>query len=360
MMAQFSPDYNIHPGEYIEEILEVQDMKRNDFAERCGISAKAVSQIINGKSLFSSDLAVLFERVLGIEADLLMNLVTSFQMFESREKERKSFEKKKDWLKKFPEKELMKNKIIPKSEDIAERTENLLDFFGISDPESLNEYYSKKAVSFRQSPTFESSLEATVSWLRIGERLASQLECQLFDKEKFKLALLEIRKLSTGNVESFSQKMVKLCSECGVALVFVPALKDVHISGITEWLSSDKALIIMSLRHKTNDHFWFTFFHEAAHILLHGKKEVFIEAKDDSYSEKEEEANTFSRKILIDLELYKSFILKNYFDKKDIVEFAKSQKIHPGIVVGMLQHDKLIKYQWHNDLKTKLEFNEQQ
>ena len=298
MDTHFNPDYVIHPGEYLEEILESRDMKKQDLANRCGISVKAVSQILNGKSLFSSDMALQFERVLGIHADLLMNLVTSFQMFETRRKDKEALEKKENWLKQFPEKELVKYKIIPESLEVHEKADNLLDFFNVSNPDTWNDYYSKKAASFRESPKFKFSLEATTTWLRIGEKLAESIECERYSKKRFRANIREIRSLTTKEPENFSQKMIELCRDSGVALVFVPELKGTHISGAAEWLSSQKALIIMSLRYKSNDHFWFTFFHEAAHILLHSKKEVYIDSEDNEFSENEIEANNFARNAL--------------------------------------------------------------
>jgi predicted transcriptional regulator len=112
----------------------------------------------------------------------------------------------------------------------------------------------------------------------------------------------------------------------------------------------------MSLRYKTNDHFWFTFFHEAAHILLHGKKEIFIDDIKSFHSQEENEANSFSRNILIPEIEYQRFVSKNTFYREDINSFAKKIQLHPGIVVGRLQHDNYIDYKWHNDLKEKFEF----
>jgi len=37
--------------------------------------------------------------------------------------------------------------------------------------------------------------------------------------------------------------------------------------------------------------------------------------------------------------------------KIEVKEFANELGIHPGIVVGRLQHDELIKPSWMNDLK---------
>jgi Zn-dependent peptidase ImmA (M78 family) len=128
------------------------------------------------------------------------------------------------------------------------------------------------------------------------------------------------------------------------------------VSGATRWLSSEKALIVLSLRHKSNDHFWFTFFHEAGHILLHGRKDIFIDECEGFESEAESEADRFARNALIHEQDWKTFIAADSFYEPDILAFAKEVKVHPGIVVGRLQHEKLIPYQWHNVLKQKLEF----
>ncbi|MEA1911016.1 MAG: HigA family addiction module antitoxin [Spirochaetota bacterium] len=355
MANQFFPDYAIHPGEYIEEILEARDMKKHDFAERSGVSVKTISQILNKKSLFSSDLALMFEKVLGVSADILMNLSTYYQMYESRNKEKEEIELKSNWVKQFPQKELISHDIIPDTKDTHEKANALLDFFNVSTPEVWEKYYNKKAVSFRKSPTYNSSLICTATWLRIGERLASEVECDCFNKDIFKNNLDSIRDITVESPDVFEPKMKELCAKSGVALVFVPELKDTHISGATEWISSDKALIVISLRYKSDDHFWFIFFHEAAHILLHNKKDIFIDNKDDKYSELEEEANYFARKILINQTAYRNFIKRKKIDKDDIERFAFQNRIAPGILVEMMQHDQIIEYSWHNDLKRKFE-----
>ena len=132
----------------------------------------------------------------------------------------------------------------------------------------------------------------------------------------------------------------------------MPEFEETHLSGVTRWLTPDKALVLMSLRYKTNDHFWFTFFHEAAHILLHGKKEIFIDEAEGFDSDKENEANRFARNMLIPEDEYNKFTAgKPLYPVNNIRAFAKSIRVHAGIVVGRLQHDKLIKYNWHNNLK---------
>jgi Zn-dependent peptidase ImmA (M78 family) len=150
--------------------------------------------------------------------------------------------------------------------------------------------------------------------------------------------------------------MIKLCCDSGVALVLIPELTNTRIKGATEWLSPEKALIILSSRVETDEQFWFTFFHQAGHVSLHSKKQVFIDTTDDSYSENEMEANSFARNQIIDTQIYNEFIGAGRFFRQDILKFAEQNRIAPGIIVGMLQQDKLIDYSLLNDLKQRYDF----
>ena len=350
---RFKPDYVIHPGEYLDEILESRDIKKRDFAERIGLSVKAVSQITNGKALYSPDVALLLEKTMDISAEIWMNLVDAYQLFEAREKERIHLEteKTKAWVRRFPTADLKRMGFIPDTRKTDILADGILRFFNVSSPEVWNAYNQKKAVSYRRSEKFRESEEATAVWLRIAERNADRIETEPFDKGAFKTALSEIRELTVLNPSEFYPRMIELCRSTGVALVLVPELKDTHISGATWWLSQHKAMIAISLRYKTNDHFWFTFFHEAAHILLHGKKNVYIDIKEDGSSLEEQEANDFAGEYLVPEKVYLRFIEQNQFFEQHIRIFAKELNIHPGVVVGRLQHDRKIQHRWHNNLK---------
>ncbi len=353
----YNPDYVIHPGEYLEEILEVREVKKRDFAERVGLSVKAVSQIINGKSLYSPEIALRFEKTLNIHAEIWMNLADSYQLFEAKLKEKKNLEteKTKEWIKKFPISELKKMGILPKTTKTEVIADSLLRFFNISSPEVWNDYMDKKAVSYRRSASFSESRESTAVWLRLAELEAEKIETVCFDKTAFKEGLFKIREFTRLTPDKFFPVMQETCRQSGVALVLVPELGKTHISGAAYWVTQSKALIAVSLRYRSNDHFWFTFFHEAAHLLLHGKKNVFIDLKKYGDSKEETEANQFAGDILIPPREYQKFVSEGTFFDPQIELFAKKIGIHPGIVVGRLQYDKLIKFTWHNSLKEKYE-----
>jgi HTH-type transcriptional regulator/antitoxin HigA len=354
---KYHPDYVIHPGEYLEEILGVREIKKRDFAERCGLSVKAVSQIINRKSLYSPEVALQFEKTLDVSADIWMNMANSYQLFNAREKEKKRLESEitKQWVKSFPLADLKKLGILPDTIKIQILAERILKFFNVASTDVWNDYYKQIAASYRKSKNFKESPEATACWLRFAELQAERIECKPFNKANFQKAIKEIRKFTTMQPDVFGKKMQDKCAQSGVALVFIPELKSTHISGATRWLTSGKAMIALSLRYKSNDHFWFTFYHEAAHILLHGKKDIFIDSKDSISEGNEKEADDFAANILIPQKKYRDFVKYNQFDKQNIMLFAKKLGLAPGIIIGRLQHDKFIDFSWHNDLKERYE-----
>ena len=354
-MNRYNPDFAVHPGEYLEEILESRAIKKRDFAERIGLSVKAVSQIINRKSLYSPDVALILEKTLDIDAEIWMNMADAYQLFEAREKERNRLEseKTKEWVKLFPTAELKRMGFIPDTRKTEVLADGILRFLGVSSPKVWDAYNQKKAVAYRKSEKFKESQEATAVWLRIAEKEAEKIETYKFNKGVFRKVLTEIREMTVLSPGEFYPSMMELCCSAGVALVLVPELKDTHISGAACWLSQHKAMIAVSLRYKTNDHFWFTFFHEAAHLLLHGKKNIYIDIKEDGTSREEREADFFSGDLLIPSEKYERLISGNRFDADYILAFSREIGIHAGVVVGRLQHDGKIEFSWHNDLKDK-------
>jgi HTH-type transcriptional regulator / antitoxin HigA len=146
--------------------------------------------------------------------------------------------------------------------------------------------------------------------------------------------------LTREGPEAFVPKLEDLCASAGVAVVFVPELPKIGIWGATRWLG-DKAVIQLSLRYKSNDHLWFTFFHEAGHILKHGRKEIFIEGKGLN-GEKEEEANAYARDKLIPPAQMRRLIKSGRPTLATVERFADEIGIAPGIVVGRLQHEKVL------------------
>lgn len=363
---QYTPDYVSPPGETLQEILKEKGMSQSELSERTGRPKKTINEIINGKTAITPETALQLELVLGTPASFWNNSERQYKEFLAYVEEQTRLESQTLWLKRFPVKDMVKQGWIKSDQDLIKQLKELLNFFAVASPEQWEELWGRTlSVDFRKSQTLKSDGSAIAAWIRKGELDAGRISCAEYNPSKFKKTLKKIRKLTLETPCIFQDAMVSLCSESGVALVFVPQLPKARISGATYWLNSKKAVIQLSLRYKTNDHFWFAFFHEAGHILLHSKKSIVLEGqncKDISTQdkEKEKEADCFAEDFLIPSTQFDRFIRSSeQFSKEVIKQFATDIGMAPGIVVGRLQHkEKLLPPSYHNDLKQRFEWTE--
>ena len=139
--------------------------------------------------------------------------------------------------------------------------------------------------------------------------------------------------------------MTDLCASIGIAVVIVKELPRCRVNGATRWISPDKAMIALSLRHRRNDIFWFTLFHELCHLLRHSKRETFIDGTGTIDAELEAEADAFASRVLIPPDAAHRLPLLDTL--QDVQSFARELGVADAIVVGRMQHDRLIPHnQW--------------
>ena len=353
---QYMPDYIVSPGEVLEFELQMRGMTQHELAKRTGLTPKHIGSVVNAKSAITPETAIKLERAIGMPVQYWMNLESQYQEALARAEEHKKLTTNLDWLKCVPVASMVKMGWLKPSTNRETQLVNVLQFFGIASVEQWDEIWPNLSVAYRQHSHHATSPHALSAWLRQGEVRASAIECAPYDKVKFRLALDGIRALTNEHPGKFVPEMQKLCAMAGVAVVFVPSLPKMAVSGATRWLTPTKALIQLSLRYKTNDHLWFTFFHEAGHILLHGKKELFLEGMNGLDPDKENEANRFAENELIPAKTLESFARSARFSKAAIRQFARELRIAPGIVVGQLQHKQLLARSHCNDLKQRLDW----
>ncbi len=352
---KYVPDYLVTPGDVLEEYLEAYEMSQVDLALRTGLARKTINEIIKGKSPITPETALKFELTLGRPAHFWNNLESQYQEDRARFEAMERLQVHCDWLKKFPIKEMVKEGWISKASRAVDQLAELLRFLGVVSPEQWGLVWGKYEVNYRQAQCYEVIPEAVSAWLRMGELKAQEIECAPYDRVRFQEVLEEVRELTLAPPEIFQPKLVELCASAGVAVVFVKELPHTGVSGATRWMG-DKAVIQLSLRYKTNDHLWFSFFHEAAHVIKHGRKALFIE-NDGEESDKENEANEFARNKLIPKAALSRFVSTWNHSNKEIEQFAKSIGIAPGIVVGRLQKDGFLPFSHGNKLKVFFNWN---
>jgi addiction module HigA family antidote len=351
---QFNPNYAVPPGDILQEWLDDQGLTQAELAQRMGRAKKTVNEIIKGIAPITAVTSLQLEKVTGIEASFWSSLEVNYRAFLARQHERKTHGSDANWLVKFSYTKLAEHGWVPATSDKVERVENLLCFYGVANFQQWEETYSALEGAARESVAFKSELGDLSAWLRRGEIEAAKVECSPFDESKFRAALNEIRSLTGASVREQNEKVPALCAAAGVVLALVPELPKTHVSGFTRWLTPVKALMQLSLRYKRDDQLWFTFFHEAAHILLHGKKERFLEFQGRN-DPKENEANDWAADFLIPRSEWNRFI-KNYdgaTSDSDLRQFAKRLGIAPGIVAGRVQREKKV-FNRHHDLFVRL------
>jgi len=343
------------PGDTILETIEHIKMSQVELAERMGKKPSKINDIISGKEPITVVTAFQLEKVLGIDAQFWLNREMLYREKLSRLEQEEELEKCTDWLRMQPIKELKACGYLATKKIGSQMAEECLKFYGVASPNQWESIYVDQYVSssFRKSEAHKSTLGGLAAFLRIGEIELRKRKLKPYNKETFKKALIEIRDIIRPHPEDFATYLQQLCANAGVALVYTINIPKAPISGVVRWIGGNP-LIQLTDRFKTNDHFWFSFFHEAGHVLLHGKKDVFVEDLDEynSNPQKEIEADDFANKFLLPTDITSE--LPNNITEKDIRQIARKYNTHAAIVLGRLQHLKMLPFSFGTSLKLKV------
>ncbi len=357
---EYEPDYVSPPGDTLRETLDVLGMSQKELAERTGRPIKTINEIVMGKAAITTETALQLERALGIPARLWMNREREYREHLARLQDAERLASETGALKLVPVRDMMALGWIEQTTSKVDQLRATLRFFGVATAKELGQVSLSPVADFRMSSRFKSHPGAIAAWLRKGELDARDIPCKAYDPGVFQKQLATIREL-TRKPDRIAD-VIPLAAEAGVAVTFVPPPKRVTASGAARWLSRTKALIQLSLRYKADDQVWFSFFHEAGHILRHGKKRVFVDklhgrSMCKTPGQEEVEANAFASEMLIPpRELGAFYGRADHRSEKAIKRFAKHIGISEGIVVGRMQHDKRIPWSWHNSLKIKYDW----
>ncbi len=348
----YEPDLLISPGKSLHELLQSRGMSQIELANRTGRPIKTINEIIKGKAAITPETALQFERVFGVPARFWNNLELNYREAVAANNEKKKLHEELEWLKTIPVNNLIRYGWIKKYKNDEEQLKEVFQYFGISCSKAWSKVWDCLPV-YRKSKIFESNPGVVASWLRKGEIESKNFECNDFSKARFEKILDEVRVLTREkNPDIFVTRLQSLCASAGVVVLLIPELPKTYISGATRWLTKDKALIQLSLRYKSDDQLWFTFFHEAGHIIQHGKDKTFLEGMSEK-NEFEIEADRFASDFLIPNKSFEEFIKMQGINEDTICHFAQEVGIAPGIVVGRLQHEEKIPYRTNlNKLKT--------
>lgn len=353
----YSPNIAIHPGKMIAQAIDREGMSQKSLCERTGITEKHLSHIINGEASITVDTALLLENALGGAASFWINLEKNYQENKARLDRLYLIRQEISELPRFPYNELAKRGYVEKTSNKEYKVVNLWKFFGVN---SLKSVQKTEQIAFRKQDSPSIKNEYIAAWLRCGEIGAKKQVLPDYSETKLKAVLVTLKHLSTETPERFSTDIVRKLNEAGVAILFIEHFPGSKVSGAVRWLNNTP-LIQLSLFNSWSDIFWFNLYHELGHLLLHGKKEKFLEFNNKEFpfvKEKEEQADKFASDSLIPPIEYANFLKTGTLSIERIKKFAGSLKIHPGIVAGRLCHDKKTRWDVVSIIRTRLKIVE--
>lgn len=361
--SEFEPMWAVPPGKTISDLMKSKGISSQCLSKLADMSQEAVDQLLVGKHILDFAVASRLASIFGASADFWLHRERQYR--EQLEKLSAGVDHQSDdyrfWLNCLPRKEMKEFGWVDATKDKAKALRAYLDFFDVPNLDAWRRTYvdMRAATAFRTTDAYLENAPATSAWLRKGELEAEKLDCRSWNPDLFKAQFQKIRRLTQiASPLEFIPALQNLCAEAGVAVVVVKAPKGCRASGATFFANPKKAVLLLSFRYLSDDQFWFSFFHEAAHLVLHWDPDLLLlETSDSPYSEREEEANRFASDQLIPLELQQR-LPEASRSLKGIMRLARDAGVSYGIIVGQMQFRGLLRREYFNRLKTKYRWGE--
>ena len=360
----FHPDWASAPGDTIADILDERAISVDSFTELMDRRREDIADLLEGRATITISTARQLSRVLGASLEFWMSRDYHFRLHIARLNQDSQ-----GWLSRLPLSDMISFGWLERAPHPSEELEVCLQYFKVSSVSEWNSNYQaiERAAAFRTSPSYASRTESVATWLRQGELQAEDIDCSGWDPVKFRESLQDVRELTRQKDPTrFIPRLQDICSRSGVAVVVTRAPTGCRASGAARFLSQNKALLQLSSRYLTDDHFWFTFFHEAGHLLLPSQRSLYlnsledadaclIEESDTVFISREEEANQFAASTLVPRE-FERRLMEMPTGSMSIARFARQVGTSPGVVVGQLQHRGRIPYSRLNRLKRRFKW----
>ncbi|UWQ74428.1 HigA family addiction module antitoxin [Leisingera sp. M658] len=370
---QFQPDFAPKaPGEYLKMFLEERGIKIVDFARRTGRPTKTISEIISGTASITPDTALQFEKALGDSASFWLNLQTKYQLSQARAKDQAAAKDEVTvaWAKKFNINEMLRLRLLENKPSNGLLVDAILRAFGVSSVPAWEAHWNERLSlsRFKQQEHAKIDPYNVAVWLRCGELIANEIETAPHSASGFRTALTKARDMTKSPFRKSSKSLVDDCAEVGVAIAFVPSVPKTGLRGCAYWASKDKAVIAVSDRMKSEERMWFSFFHEACHILEHSKRAVFIDHDQNNADQTldvdiEQEADNFAAEFLVTSRVVNAFrnsfsISHHAISEDSFRAFAKQNDVSAGLLLERLQYEGIIPQnsRLNSKIKRKLEF----
>lgn len=348
-----------HPGEVLKEEIDERNMNQVELAKRCGLSEKHISSVINGKKAISVSFAKKLEYVLEIDSTFWLNLQMNYdnEVYDIKEKsevceseiailDNNYFKKILSWL--------TSQEMVEKSSNRVSMILNLREFLNVGNLLNIESLNLEGA--FRKQDGAPIDSYTLAAWIKACEIFTSDTKVHSeLNIEKLTEIVPEMKEVMfERDPNEMIERLREIFASCGIKYTVIPHFTGAPIHG---YIKRDGEALLMgsTIRGKYYDKFWFTIFHEIAHILNGDFKDNLVDFENKD-SMKEDKADRYARDVLIDSGNYKDFVNEGHFSRKSVIAFSDRNKVLPGITVGRLQKEEYIGYDSLNDLRSKLEW----
>lgn len=339
-----SPRWASPPGETIIQAAADRGIGDNELASKLGLALPQLTELFAG----------LLPITLGLAETLATTVGATREFWITRDAQYHDDLRRVEadqWAQRFPVVQMAEFGWISKPTDWHEQIEVCLQYFEVDEPAGWEARYERalQTAHFRRSPTFDVDTAATSAWFRACEAQAErQSAASSFDADRFANMIADLVRLTRIKDPARSiPQLIARCADVGVVVVVVRPPKGCPVSGVAR-THHGRPLIQLSARHLTDDQFWFSFFHEAGHVVLHSLDQIYVDSFDDGTTDDvEAEANAFAEQRLlpagVDAQVKPT--------TRTIVRTALANGVSTGVVVGQLQHRGIIKPGHFNGLK---------
>ena len=331
-----------HPGEYLQDKLNINGMSRKELALRTNVTEKHICTILK----CDKGISPAFARKLGYVFDTptyWMNLQAEYDAEQLKLQEENNISEEEISLLKplhdittyFIDRGYIHNNCGDASKIIQ-----LREFLQISDLTQIPKITYNAA--YRAQLTTNVKLDPYVlfAWQRMCEKeTESILTSKSIDRDLLRSSIPQIKQAMFGNINKGIEELQNILAECGISFQVVKNFRGAPVQGFIKETIDGRLILCLTIRGKRADRFWFTLFHEIAHILNGDYKTRFVDF-DSVQGKAEQLADQYACDTLISPEKYKSFILsRDCTSWERIQAFAEANEIQPFVVLGRLQND---------------------
>lgn len=295
-----------HPGYYVREIIENQEMTQDELAKRLQTSGKYVSDLLNGRINLTDEMALKLSIVFGTSTELWLNLNKSYIEKKLEIERRIKVEEECKLIQEVDYSFWTDLGLVESVKRATDKVKELQKYLRVA---SLGVLVQKDfLVQYNKSMESEVNIFNANAWVQTAINIGREMKVQPFDKKKLTITLPQIRKIIGQSREEYLPQLTDILGECGVAFMVLPNLKNCGINGVVKWINKEKVIVAINSRCNTPDDFGYALFHELGHVQQQRLKVLMVSEEnqriemDEFMQRLEKEADEFAEKMMMEKE----------------------------------------------------------